>query len=171
MNRLQKVVDAVMAEIAKSPDLGPIEVLVGAKRITQHTGKRRIVWVRSGQQNTIRYNANRAAGRQHEGARAPSPYDRLERIRVSLSAEDEDELDLLFDEFLAALANVSSNDSGITAQEYVWTTEEGHTERRPLIECFFTMVLPVLQRPQVLFTRATTTHNCSIITPAPGIQP
>jgi hypothetical protein len=170
-SRLEVFADLVAAELADSS----VVTLVGKKKLAEHDQVRRIVWLRSEKACTVRF-ADRKVGGQKFGtesleANAPEvlrenqTLDRVETADVHIRAEDSEALELLFDAFCTALTDAAPGALyGFAAGfPYVWTEDEFHAQRCPLIVLTVTFRVPVATETKKLVIVRATTHECRII--------
>ncbi len=144
MSRLSLFVTAIAAAL----DDPTVAFEAGKLRLHELKQKRRIIFTRYAGRVNVQGSPGRAQllGVPVSGATpfAMQAFTRRELVTVTIRAEHEEELDLLFDAFLSALFLVAG--PNVTATEYEWaggdSTEAGHwSARQPAIRLLITVQL------------------------------
>lgn len=161
--RLEAFAELVHEQLSDST----VELAIGLKNQPKNTQARRILWNRSQKPCLLRF-ADRKTGGQLFGAeesRENQTLDRVETADVSIRAKDSDELEALFDAFctaleLAAPGTIAGLGQGL---QYVWTEDEFHTQRCPVVVLTITYRVPVATETKNLVIIRATTHECTIV--------
>lgn len=152
MSQVDDFVTAVAARVADAT----VAFEVGKLRINEHAQRRKAIFVR--QTGVLRFTA--APGRQvfgipvgGAGETELQRFAREERIELTVSAEDEDALDALFDAVVNAIFDVGGPNVFDNENPYRWAGEDSqragkHLARNPEIKFTFNIRLTSHPKPK-----------------------
>lgn len=173
MDRLEAYASQVHEDLNKllaKAGHGGVDMVLGKAAGKEHNRARRIIWNRS-QIPCRAERANRKAGGQHFEKTNPAKanreiqgVDRYESAEVKLYAECAESLDALFDQFLTALDLVTgSTDWSQDGIQYIWTVDEGNSQRQPIIAATVRYRSPVAIETKKLVTIAAVINTEQIL--------
>ena len=151
MSRLDDTVTALAARYADAT----VSFEAGKLILNKHAQQRKIILVR--QEGQLRFSS--APDRMPfgpptagAGTLTRQRFERFERIEATLRAQDEDELDLMFDRFVNAVFEVFGPNAFEDVNEYAWfqgdSTQAGDWSRRnPAIKLYFRVRLRSISQP------------------------
>lgn len=141
--------DDLITEIEAAFNDGSVNFVGGKVCLNKHSTRRQAIFVR--QRGTLNFSSS--PGRRPEstpvagvGTFTEQRFERNEQILVTLRAEDEENLDLLFDRMVNVIFELYGPNAFETANPYDWFGEDskqagGWERRNPAIRFFLTVRL------------------------------
>jgi hypothetical protein len=177
-SRLELLSDMIETGLADET----VKFFVGKKFCARHEQTRRAVWTRSQQESRVEINPRNAGGQKFGADEKPSKQNavvtsltetrevqgltRVESAELHLYAEDEKDLDDLWDEFLAVFRK---NPAVITFREnqgitYVIQELDSETQRQPKLTALVYFKIPVATETKKLvkIVSVVQTHSLDV---------
>lgn len=163
-------IDDLVTEIATEFNDATVEFVGGSVQRGRHSQQRRIIFARM--RGQLRFISAPGARPEttpvaNQGTLTQQRFERLETLKITLRAEDETELDTLFDRFVNVVFELYGPNAFEEANNYQWYNEDSkssgtYSTRNPSIDLLLPFSFASRSDPKPYFELVSTTADLGI---------